>query len=180
MKRELLLVATTAALFFAAIAGADEAAPPRRAPAKVGVRTAAIAFSSGENGKAVDLEVVSSEVLPLSGMALSLLRTGQVKAGSPGVTQLAENRYRLDVTYKIPDDAAPLPADVTLPIPRVRTTPVYPYELRSKKTAGGALLRLTIDDKARVKKVEWSARPIRLLVPRPSTPWENGLLANPR
>jgi len=85
---------------------------------------------------------------------LSLLRTGQLKSDSKGVTKVAENRYRLDVTYSVPDDEIPLPADVTPPVPRIQPVPVYPYDLRQKNTAGGVLLRLTIDEKARVKKVE--------------------------
>lgn len=123
-------------------------------PAKVGVRTTTVEFSCVAGEKPTDLKTVATESQPLTDFVRSLLLAGQIKTNMEGVSQIGENRYRAVVSYPVPDDGEPLPADVILPKPRSLQAPIYPFELRRKGIVGGAVVRLHIDHKARVKNVE--------------------------
>jgi hypothetical protein len=148
------LLATLWVLTMASVAVGSEPKVTAAVPAKAGNRIAVIEFSSGSDAKPTDLKVVSTESLPLSEMAQSLLVSGKIGFNSPGVTKLADDRYRLTASFPVPNDGEPLPTDVTPPVPRLRPCPVYPYKLAESNVTGGVVLRLSIDEKARLQKVE--------------------------
>ncbi len=129
--------------------------PSEQPPQKVGTRTAVIDFVEKDGAKPVDLQVVSTESLAVSDMASSLLQTGQIDAHTKGVSKLSEDHYRLTVSFPVSDDEGPLAAGITPPVARIRPCPVYPNQFREHNITGGVVLRLSIDEKAVLRKVEF-------------------------
>jgi len=141
-------------LFFTSAAIAAEQEASASTPARVGNRTAVIEFSAIGGAKPTALTTVSTESIALSDLAKSLLRTGKLDLNSPGISKLSDDRYRLTVSLPIPNDGDPLPPDTTPPVARIRQCPVYPFKLVEANVTGGAVIRLSIDEKAHLQKVE--------------------------
>lgn len=123
-------------------------------PHQVGIRSAVIEFSISENAKASNSRVVATESLALSDLGQALIKIGQIKPDSKGVTKVSENTYRLTLSYPVGNDGAPFPPEVSLPVPIVREAPVYPYYCYERGITGGAVLKLTLDETGKIKKVE--------------------------
>lgn len=123
-------------------------------PQEIGSRTVVLDFKVDKNSKPVDIELVSSEALGLNPWAKSMVLTGHVRKDSPGVIKLKEGKFRASISFPVKDDGAPLPAEITLPKRRIHPVPAYPYALAKENTTGGVLLRLTINDKAKITNLE--------------------------
>jgi len=123
-------------------------------PHQVGIRTAVVEFSIGENAKASNIRVLATESSALSDLGLALLKVGRIKPDSKGVTKISENTYRLSLSYPVEDDGTPFPSDVIPPEAVVRVSPVYPFYCYDRGITGGVLLRLTFDETGKVKNAE--------------------------
>ncbi len=135
----------------ALVAAADVA---RSKPSQIGERKLVVEFSapSGENPREVQL--ISSEAAALDRLAVWLVQNGKIRVGSPGVVSLGNERYRATLAFPIEGDESPLPQSLSPPKPRITPMPAYPFESRKARTVGAALLRLHIDEKAKLIKVE--------------------------
>jgi TonB family protein len=129
--------------------------PPARIIHEIGSRSVLVDFAVDESDKATQIDIVASEVAGLEIWAKSIIRAGQLKPGSPGVTKISEMKYRAMISFPVKDDGAPLAAGITLPTAsKAQAVPVFPYEMSRNYISGGALLKLSIDRNAKVKKVE--------------------------
>jgi len=148
----------TLAVSIAILAGvtanaADPAADYVR-PQEIGSRTVVLDFTVDENEKAAVIDLVSTEAAGLNPWAQAMVKSGHVKPNSPGVIKLADGKYRATISFPLAGDGSPLPPGITPPKMRLQPGPQYPYELARADTPGGALLRLTINEKAAITKTE--------------------------
>lgn len=135
-----------------AIAAADMATVSP--PSQIGSRTAVVEFTTDGNASTLDAKVILTESLPLSDTTLALVKAGHIKPDTSGVTHISGNTFRVSVSYPVKNDGEPLPVNLSLPVPRVRQPPSYPFVLRKQGITGGALVQLTINEKGLVKNVE--------------------------
>jgi TonB family protein len=142
------------ALLGISMAGAAEAPLKQIVPAQIGRRTVVLQFALNEKNQPAAVEIVSSEAEGLNIWTRALVESGQVKIDAPGVTKIGDKQYRISISCPVEDDGPPLPPEITAPVARVQAPPSYPYDLARSGTSGGALLRLTIDEQARIQNVE--------------------------
>jgi TonB family protein len=119
----------------------------------MGEREVAVEFEVLAEGKPTNARVVTSEAWLLESWAVQLVKSGQVKPGSPGVTQMADNKYHAKIFFPVENDGKPLSDVQTAPVVKIQAQPRYPFALRAKNISGGALLSLLVDEKARLKTV---------------------------
>lgn len=141
-------------LFGASMMSLAGASPKQIPPKQIGRRTVVLQFTVNESHQPRAIEVISSEAEGLNAWARALVASGQIKLDGPGVARIATAQYQVSISCPVEDDGPPMPPEITAPVVRVQAGPIYPYELARSGTAGGALLKLTIDEDARVKNVE--------------------------
>ena len=130
-------------------------APPSHVPPKeIGSRTVVLDFTVDGNAKPVAIDLVSSEAVGLNFWAKAMIKVGHIKTDSPGVAKIGEGKFRATIGFSVADDGAPPPPNITLPKARLQPGPIYPFGLARADIPGGVLLKLTIDEKARISKVE--------------------------
>jgi hypothetical protein len=134
--------------------GAESPAPTTVLPKEIGSRNVVVDFTVDAAGNQQPYQIVSSEAERLNPWAKALIRGGQLKVGSPGVTQIGEGKYRALISFPLEGDSAPLAKDITPPVPKLQLPPVYPFELAKSGTCGAALFKLTIDESGKIKNVE--------------------------
>lgn len=144
----------TLALLGAGMMSVVDASATQVPPKQIGRRTVVLQFTVNESNQPVAIEVISSEAEGLNTWTRFLVASGQIKLDGPGVTQITAKQYQVSISCPVEDDGPPLPLEIAAPIARVQTGPMYPYELARSGTAGGALIKLTIDENARIKNAE--------------------------
>lgn len=140
--------------FACSLLSAAEKPSARAAPKEIGSRTVVLDFAVDKNDHPVSLDIFSSEAAGLDPWAKLIVSNGQVKTDSPGVEKIGERKYRATISFPVEGDGPPLPPEVTFPKARILHPIQYPYELARDGIAGGVLLKLTIDETAKVTNVE--------------------------
>lgn len=133
---------------------AAETAPEHIRPKTIGFRTVVLEYMVDQNAKPAEISVVSSEADGLNYWAENLVKNGVVKEGTPGVVLIGVKKYKAEIAFPIQGDEAPLPDDITIPKVRIQGLPNISPKIWAREIAGGVLLRLSIDEKARVSKIE--------------------------
>jgi len=128
--------------------------PAQTAPKSIGFRTIILEFTVDDSTKPMEVGIVFSEEENLNEWARFLVLHGDVKEGVAGVTKIGKSKFRAEITFPIEYDEGPLPKEVTLPKVRLSRLPSIPRKIWEREIAGGVLLKLTIDKKARLAKTE--------------------------
>ncbi|HEY5550769.1 MAG TPA: energy transducer TonB [Opitutaceae bacterium] len=147
------VIAITALLAGAAALTAESPSGNDRAKT-AGFRKVVLHFFVDDQDRPQKVDILSSEAGGLNQWAEHLVLSGQVKIGSPAVAKVSEGLYLAKLSFPIEGDGEPLSNDVTFPVFKQQTVPAYPFELVKSGMPGGAVLRFTLNEKAKISDVQ--------------------------
>lgn len=148
------VLSTFVALFCSTLSLAQKTGVEVSSVKNLGEREIVVEFATKEDGAPSDISIVYTEALTLNEWAITLVRTKQIRPGVAGVKQMGPDRYRASIAFPIDGDEHLQQPGFVRPKARTQTVPTYPFTLCKAGIVGGALLKIDIDEKAKVREVK--------------------------